>query len=230
MKEKTFYILIIVALLAINGFTLVRFYKIKQQSNVLLNQESNKSDELNSYKINFAVNILNSNYHLDNVIIKDSLNNILSLKELFKDKQEQLLVCRFSQMHCESCVNSSIQILRNRIDSIGTNKVVFLGNHRNNKIFNRVIPLYKIQDMRVYNCPAINIPVEKLGYPYYFILDKNLQISNVFVPDKAKPNITNKYLENICKRFWHLLPSFEPRNNKKFVSSHLQRGNWNNNK
>ncbi len=204
MKEKTFLVLIIISLLAINGFALLRINKFKQKAmteRAMRYNDEKEKDELITYKVNFTANILNSNLQLDNIIIKDSLSKIIPLKEIFNSKQKQILVFRFSQLNCESCVNSSIQILRKWVDSIGVKNVLFLGNHRNNKVFRKTIPLYSIQGMKVYNGPAINIPAEELGYPYYFVLDSSLQISNVFVPDKATPSITNKYLEYIKKKF-----------------------------
>lgn len=211
MKERAFLILIIISLIAINGFSLFRFYRFKLQSNkdnaISFKNENRESDELYSYKLNFMTNILNSNLQLDNIMIKDSLNSIIPMKEAFYHKQKQLLVCRFSQTYCESCVNFSILILRTWVDSIGVKNVMFLGNYRNNRIFNRTIPLYGIQGMKVYNGSEINIPAEKLGYPYYFVLDSNLQISNVFVPNKGLPDLTSKYLKNIHKRFFNLMQS-----------------------
>ena len=205
MKGKKFLILIIFSLFAINIFTLVRFYQLEQQKDasevISYSQENNESDELHSYMVNFTTNILNSNIQLDSVMIKDSLSNIIPLKKAFNNGQKQILVCRFSKMHCESCVNFSIQILRKWIDSIGMENVMFLGNYPNNRIFNRTKSLYGIQDMIVYNTSVLQIPAEELGYPYFFVLDNSLRISNVFVPDKATPNITNKYLKNIQKKF-----------------------------
>ena len=202
MKEKIFLILIIISLLAINAFTLVRFYQLKQQKSEGEEIKHNKeSDELNSYMVNFSTNILNSNFQLNNILVRDSLNNTIPLKTAFNYGQKQILVCRFSKMHCESCVNFAIQNFRNWVDSIGIKNVLFLGNYHSNKIFNREKPLYGIQGMNVYNAFELKIPAEELGYPYYFILDRNLRISNVFVPDKAAPEITNRYLKNIQSKF-----------------------------
>lgn len=204
MTEKRFLILIIAALIIINIFSLIRFLNLKQLKNIIeangIHQQTITTDELHTYRHNFKVNILNSNLVIENLDIKDSLNITFPIKKIFDDKQESILVYRFSQMHCESCVNSSIQITQNWVDSVGINNVVFLGNHRNNRVFNKTIPLYGIQGLKVYNCPKINIPAEDIEYPYFFVLDSNLQISNLFVPDKATPFITNSYLKNVSKK------------------------------
>ena len=204
MKEKTIFTLIIFALIAINGYTLIRFKKLKQQK--LISEVKNHLQEIrnngdNSYKLNFITNIMNSNLYLSDVMVKDVNNTIIPLLDTFERGQKQLLICRFSQSHCESCVDFSIQFLKERIDIIGRNNLIFLGNHRNNFIFFKTVTMYDIHDLRVYNCPTINIQAEELGFPYYFVLNSDLQISNVFVPDKSEPHIANEYLENIGKRF-----------------------------
>jgi hypothetical protein len=206
MKEKTFVVLIIFSLILINVYSLnkIRNYKQKLGMDIAngCNNVENKNDELNSYKLNFETNILNSNFKIDSLIIRDTLNNILQIKELFKREQKQFLVCRFSQLNCESCVISSINALRNWIDSIGINNVMFLGNHPNNRIFTRTLSLYGIQTMKVYNVVEFSIPAEQLGYPYYFVLNSNLCISDIFVPNKSFPNITNLYLSHIKERYF----------------------------
>ena len=204
MKRNTLQILIIVSLIAINVFVLFHVVQLKQEKvtkNYYSNLKNNPDDELYSYRLNFTTSIINSNLQLDSVALKDTLNNVIPLKNVFRKGQRQILVCRFSKTHCASCVNFAIQILQNWTDSIGRENILFLGNHRNNRIFKREIPLYGIRDMRVFNSYTFNIPVEELGFPYYFILDRNLQISNVFIPDKATPNITTNYLENVNKKF-----------------------------
>jgi len=205
MKEKTFMVLIIISLFVLNIFILIRFYQFKQQANannaINSNFANSGKDELHSYMLNFTTSILNSNLQLKSVMIKDSSNIIKPLKDVFKNGQKYILVCRFSKMHCESCVSSSIEKLRVWVDSKRIDNVLFLGNYQNNRIFKRTVPLYGIKEMNVFNSPSLNIPIDELGYPYYFVLDNDMRISNIFVPDKGTPNITYKYLTNIQKRF-----------------------------
>jgi len=206
MKEKKMLLISISFLILINIFALVRFYRFKRQCMAHIinnsNQVSNEvDDEIRSYKINFVTNILNSNSKLENIMIKDSLNNLMPITDVFEEGQKCILVCRFSEFYCESCVSFSLQMILGHIESIGVKNVLFLGNHRNNKIFNQTKPLYRIDDKKTYNTPFFNIPVEEIGHPYFFVLDSNLQISNVFIPNKTLPNISNEYLENIKSIF-----------------------------
>jgi hypothetical protein len=205
MKENKFITLIIITLFGITVFTLFRFNKLKQQNSINSTPnstaESAQNNELNAYKVNFKTNLLNSDLSLNDVMMKDSINNIIPLKNVFNHGKKKILVYRFSQMHCQSCVNASIKFFRNWANSNGAENILFLGNFSNNRIFYRTIPEYNIQDMKVYNISSLKIPVEDIGYPYCFILDNNMQLSNVFVPDKGMPKITNEYLAMVQKKF-----------------------------
>ena len=202
MKGKSFLIFIVFSLLAINIYTIVRIYRFKKQNITVLSPTVSKSDELHSYRINFETNIQNNRIRLDETSVKDSLGHVFLLKDVFKNNRDQILACRFSESHCESCVNFSIRLFRSWVDSIGKNNVLFLGAYRNNKLFNRTKRLYGIHPLNVYNFPALNIPAEELGYPYYFVLNSDLTVSDVFVPDKATPSIANNYLKMINKRYF----------------------------
>jgi hypothetical protein len=192
---------VIISLFAFNAFTLVRFKNLKQhivKNKVIVNYKKKiKDDELNAYKVSFKANLLSSNIQLDRLMIKDSLNKIIRPKEIFNAGQKQILVYRFSKMHCESCVVASIKIIRKWMDSIGSENIIFLGNYRNNKIFRKTISEYDIENLKFYNTSQFNMAVEEIGYPYFFMLDKNLKTSNVFVPDKGLPKITEEYLKII---------------------------------
>lgn len=203
MKERIFLFFVICALLLINAYTLLRFNNLKQKNEAIaFSYNLHENEILKIYKSKFITGILNSDFDLGNIKVKDTLNNLIFLKSIFKSEQKQVLVCRFSQSHCESCVDATIQTLLPVIDSIGKDNVVFLGNHHNNRIFKGTLPLYNIEKMNVYNAPTLNLPAEDLGYPYFFILNSSLQTSNVLVHEKGFPQLTIEYLEKIKKRYF----------------------------
>ena len=205
MSARLFTSFVIIFLLAGCVFMLVRFRKLQQQKaeteELFVRLQNKAQDQLNTYQSNLETAMLNSNLELDNQMIKDTLNNPIPLKSIFAKGQRQLLVCRFSQQHCESCVDATIQILQKQVNQIGAENVVYLGNHRNNRIFKKTIPLYGIKGVPVYNTPRFSIPVEQAGYPYFFILDSSLHVSGIFVPSKGIPAVTVKYLEAVKKLF-----------------------------
>ena len=155
MSARLFTSFVIILLLAGCVFMLVRFRKLQQQKaeaeQVCVRLQNKAQEQLNTYQSNLETAISNSNLQLENQMVKDTLNNPILLKSIFAKGQPQLLVCRFSQKHCESCVDATIQILQKQVNQIGSENVVYLGNHRNNRIFKKVIPLYGIKGVRVYN-------------------------------------------------------------------------------
>jgi len=50
---------------------------------------------------------------------------------------------------------------------------------------------------------SLNLPIEKIGFPYCFITDGSMQVRHLFVPNKAEPEIANKYFEMIAKRYFN---------------------------
>ena len=205
MSTRLFTSFVIIFLLAGCVFMLLRFRKLQQQKTeaeqLCVLMQNKAQDQLNTYQSNLEMAISNSNLRLENRMIKDTLNNRIPLKSIFAKGQRQLLVCRFSQQHCESCVDATIEILQKQVNQIGVKNIVYLANHRNNRILKKTIPLYGIKGVPVYNTQGFSIPVEQAGYPYFFILGNNLQVSGIFVPNKGVPAITVKYLEAVKKRF-----------------------------
>jgi hypothetical protein len=201
MNKKNWAI-IIIALLGINIYTLVSFYNYKKQSVLTANSLLHNPDELNAFKVNFSTAIENGGMWLKDIAVKDSLNNIISLQDFFKNGQHHILVCRFSETNCESCVNYSILTLLQQIDAMGKENVLFLGSYRNNRIFNKQKILYGIDKLNVANAATLNLQAENIGYPYYFTLDSTLQVSNVFVPDKGVSYLANRYLKLIQNRYF----------------------------
>lgn len=157
--------------------------------------------EADFYRTNYYVNLNNNGVELNDIMLKDSLGIISPLKNILEKEKRQILVCRFSQFHCESCVNFSIQsILHSHF--FKKENLLFLGSYDNNRIFNREKKLYGIDKFKTYNVLNLNIPLEELGFPYFFVLNENLTISHIVIPDKSTPALTQKYLELINERYF----------------------------
>ena len=160
-----------------------------------------EKEEADFYRTNYYVNLNNNGMELNDIMLKDSLGIISPLKNLLEKEKKQILVCRFSQFHCESCVNFSIQMLLHS-SFIEKENLLFLGSYENNRIFNREKKLYDIDTFKTYNALSLNIPLEELGFPYFFVLNENLTISHIVIPDKNTPALTQKYLEIINERYF----------------------------
>jgi hypothetical protein len=193
MKNKFFWG-IIVLLLTINAITITQFQSFKRKTMSYIQTLSQQPDELVTLKTNFQVGIENNDLIIETM--QPSSNS------LFEHKQDKLLVCRFSEYNCESCVDYAIKSIQASVALIGKENILFLGSYKNNRIFNKHKPLYGIDSLNVRNIFDLNIPAEKLGYPYYFVIDSTFRLLNIFIPDKGTPQITKNYLELTQKRFF----------------------------
>lgn len=199
MKSK-FFIFFVFLLLGINIFLSIYIFLYRDtKRSVSISQNAEK---LVAFRTNLITGIENNNIQLGKAMAKDSLNSVFPLSNIFSKEQGQLLICRFAEANCESCVNYSINTLLECQDWIGKENILFLGAYRNNKIFNKQKSLYGISDFSVLNCRDLSLPAENLGYPYYIILDSTLRVLNVFVPSKRIPLFDREYLKLIGKRYF----------------------------
>jgi hypothetical protein len=202
-KKYLFLLSGIIALLfVIDIYIVYHYYRLQQKTKIIQRQLVVDSDELNLLKVNFNYSFTNNNILLSDVVMKDFANNMVLLKNKFKPTQKYFLICRFSEYQCESCIKSAISILYRFSNSIGMDNVILLGTYQNNRIFNQQKATYDIHDFQVYNTASVNLPIDKVNYPYYFILDNELRVSDVFMPDKAIPTLTREYLLLITKRYF----------------------------
>jgi hypothetical protein len=185
-----------------NVYTLLNFRKFKKQSIAHIASLNHEPDELNTLRTNFSAGIINSAISIGDLSVKDSLGYEIPISSFLEKTKNHLLVCRFSELNCESCVSFSIKSLLSVADSIGKDNILFLGSYHNNRIFNKQKSLFGIDSMYVANILNLNIPAENLGFPYYFILDSALTISNLSLPDKGSPEINYQYLKLVKERFF----------------------------
>lgn len=201
--NKQFFIIASIILLAINIYVLALFQRYKLRVASYTQKSAIWQNELFVYKDNFTIGIQNSCINLyDRTFISDSFGHAISLKDFFPKETEHIIICRFKEMHCESCVESAIKILNEWADSVKNCNVLYLGEYNRKKLSKKQQDLYNQVGDSIFLADYIPIPVEEEGYPYYFILDSSLNVSNVFIPDKTNPTITMKYLDNIQKRFY----------------------------
>lgn len=191
----------------LNIYSLFYFNNFKRSSefNIQKNREisDTQSYKLETYMSSYLAGVLNNGNKIGNGhLAKDSLHISIPIQDLFDKAQSNILVYRFSKKHCESCVVASMEVLKRQIDSIGGRNIAFLGNYRNNRIYQRTLKEYGIKKVKALNSVPFNIPAEEIGYPYFFILKNNLEIADVFIPNKTTPNITSKYLKLIKEKYF----------------------------
>lgn len=147
----------------------------------------------------------NDGLRLENAeIIEVVSHNNMNADSLFADGVDHLLVCRISHYDCEACDNYALE---RAIEFMNNNEVSFrmvvFGNYETDlalKIYGNNhstcdgLTYYRVED--------INIPIDSHGNPYYFLINKDLIVSDVFTPEKMHAEQTGMYFE-VIKNKWH---------------------------
>jgi peroxiredoxin len=109
----------------------------------------------------------------------------------------QLLVFRYAEINCSTCYEIAIKSIQT-VFADDDSSVVLLCSYTNDKdlfTFKRMnkihYPTYRIAS------EAFNWLAEEYNMPYFFVLEPDMTISDIFMPNRNFPEITRSYLESI---------------------------------
>ncbi len=113
------------------------------------------------------------------------------------NKKRFVLYYRYNTMSCQVCLESTISIVKKiSINSNFYDKIAIVGNFTSyneleilNREFDGKIQIYMQQIDKTYD-----LSIEKLYYSYFFLIDENNRIKDVFIPNKNFIGLTRKYL------------------------------------
>ena len=207
--KKTVLLLVGVSIIIILNAYLLLFYinsrqLLKGRINVTNNIAHANAEELSRYIIASTILLQNGGLSIENCKMIDVISHKIQDKDsLFDEGRNHLLVCRISQNTCEACVSyaieKAVEFLNN--DSINIGLAVF-GQYSDD----RTLKIYgdnhsHCDDLRYYNVKELNIPVDDFGKPFYFVVNRDMVVSDVFVPEQISPDFTDMYFE-ILKNKW----------------------------
>lgn len=123
-------------------------------------------------------------------------DNGISAYSFDKDKY---LAVRFSELNCETCVQNIFTLLH-KDSTIDANRIILLVDYKSEaflRTFLRVnvitYPVFRyFSDKSVLN-------TDKMGSPYVFIVDRDGNLHDFFIPVKEDQERTISYLERIKK-------------------------------
>lgn len=49
---------------------------------------------------------------------------------------------------------------------------------------------------------AIGLPAEHVHFPYCFVLEENLEVKHLFIPDKVVPMLSEEYFKSIINHYY----------------------------
>lgn len=149
-----------------------------------------KENEIINQEI-FQRNIKYSDMSIDNTLVywgRDS-SNCISLSQIAS--KPHLIFC-FSINTCSPCVDNAIGMIKEVFADFDKNeRVIIAGDHplrlRENHYGKKKLT-------------GIQLPIEEIEAPFFFVLDENLKLSLLHIFNKANPNLTAIYLKEIAKR------------------------------
>ncbi|PSL24445.1 hypothetical protein [Chitinophaga ginsengisoli] len=128
----------------------------------------------------------------------DSLPSVnINDQEHFSFPADHYLVVRFSEVNCETCVESIFSVLE-ASKAIDSSHVIVLVDFRSEAYLRTFVRLNTIR-FPIFKHPAINsfLHADALGYPYLFVADRDGLLHHFFCPAKEDPQRTIAYLNSI---------------------------------
>lgn len=112
------------------------------------------------------------------------------------DFEETLFVIRFSEFNCSSCITEEMKLVSDIVKS--KENIIYLAtytSHTDLLIAKRLMSI----SLPVFNIPflAIKNDMEEKMLPYYFTIDKNYDVKNLFIADPNNAKLTSQYLQYI---------------------------------
>ena len=112
------------------------------------------------------------------------------------------MVFYFSETNCWDCIEAALNQIKNIPDSIKLNNYLILCNYSNVRYFQAFIKDIDLKVPIYNNEEKLNIPLENMDVPFFFIINSDLHCKQVFIPIKEIENYTANYLQAMNKKYW----------------------------
>ena len=149
------------------------------------------------FRSNFELNIRMTGLKASDKYCMESQNKGEMLSEMAKDKP--LLIYRFTGSNCKTCYTDVFIELQDEIsDNYILSHLIALCSNLTEREILRLKKTYKIQFPIYLIIPdSFDWILENENVPYFFVLHPNMNISHIYMPNKAYPKLNRQYLEEI---------------------------------
>ncbi|THU41216.1 hypothetical protein FAM09_03630 [Niastella caeni] len=140
---------------------------------------------------------------LNKLIVKDTSGKQASFITFLNSPKK--IVFRIAESYCMECVKSQFSFMKQISGKIGKQNVAILASFSNMKMLKIFLQENNIE-VDAYNivpeAAPVKLAIEQLYSPYYFKADKSTNgISNVFLAEKALPDLTQAYCDEVTSKF-----------------------------
>lgn len=157
--------------------------------------EAYKQDLINERTrgFKFIAEIVNANQNFNKSILKD------------QDIVFPILIYRYPDAFCESCINEDLNELYEFQGKIGCKRILILPSYQNTRE-NKILMQRYLSKFCYINVPveSMYIPIdydEKKQIRYMAVLDSSQNIQNIFFPEKGNNKMTRSYFADIENLF-----------------------------
>lgn len=172
---------------------------------LLIDRASLKNDTLqnfgsfNSYDNDYIVERLNDNIKINEPLSLVSIDGDSLTGKSFRSKRK--IVFRYTISSCHDCVTSEFDVIQQAIEENPSlskklliityyhNHAAMVGDLREMRNRRLNIPIFITQHLK-------GVPIEDENLPYYFVLENDSIIRNVFICYHDKPSRTTAYLRS----------------------------------
>jgi hypothetical protein len=197
MKDlKTISIILLSAILSVLCFYFLN--KIAEIENTLKRQLEFTSEiqiKLEFFNLNFDLNTKMTGLKSPDITCTKRENEEIRFSSISNSKP--VLIYKYSDLNCNTCYEEAIKELQDVFhDFPAAAKIICAYNMEKDFLVFKKVNKIKLDIFRI-NHNAFNWVAEDYNRPYYFVLHPDMNISNIYVPDKAFPEMNKAYLESI---------------------------------
>lgn len=201
MTKQNILQVVIVLLIVLDLFMMYKINQINIELNDITKDNSLLETKNDLLKDQVLKNVFAKKMIWADTINVYSANNGFSIKELIDD--ENKLILWFSELSCRSCVDAQYQILVEKSDDISLENIILLTSSESTRIispFKRVNEITKEVFSTRFDFYSGNLTPNS---PCYFVMGKDLEMSDIFYPEKDNLELTERYLDAIAHKYFN---------------------------
>lgn len=154
--------------------------------------------------VNVQEGIKNNGTAMENLSLKVG-DKVTTLQE-YANRHSPLFVIRISNLYCANCVDYVMNKVERFCKKEGgkwKDHILVMGSYDSNNALKILLQRLEVP-LTFCNVPqdAIGLPAEHVLFPYCFVLEENLEVKHLFIPDKVVPILSEEYFKSIINHYY----------------------------
>jgi hypothetical protein len=195
-KDKYLILLLVMINVVLLGFLIYFRMMALGKDSIYKSRNEAYTNQLNYQKNIMNFQLFSEGARLDHSLLLKSEKSDSQLLHNVLDRAK--LVLRYSELNCQTCVDAMLTQLQNN-GNFNTSNCLLLAYYRNPAYLYQFKRMNRLQ-LPVYSINKTGLPPDTLNIPYFYLLDKDLRVSNVFIPEEGDTSLIAAYLRFAAKR------------------------------